>query len=261
VIDYLVEDLPELLNAIDGKEIETEGGKVTLHTRDAAVVPVEMWWGEQILSLLSDPNLAFILLMLGFYGILFEFYTPGWGVAGTAGIICLVLAFFGLAVLPVNYAGLVLIFVAIGLFVAEAFIPSFGMLTVGGGVCLILGGIMLVDTPLPLMRVSLSVLIPMAVGSAIVAFFLATRAFHSFRIPVQTGAEGMVGERATASEPFAERDGMFIGTVLVHGEVWRAESNQQIVKGDRVKVTKCEGLTLSVTGTSGNVHTQGSSKQ
>jgi len=261
VIDYLVADLPELLDVIDGREVEMEGGTVTLHTSGAAVVPVEMWWGERILSLLSNPNLAFLLLMLGFYGILFEFYTPGWGVAGTTGIICLVLAFFGLAVLPVNYAGLVLIFLAVGLFVAEAFFPSFGMLTVGGAVCLILGGIMLVDSPFSVMRVSLSVIIPVAIGSGAVAFFLAGRALHSFRIPVQTGAEGMLGETGTAAESFVERNGSYAGTVLVHGEIWRAESDHQIAEGERVRIITCQGLTLTVTNASARSDVEGSQKR
>lgn len=261
VIDYVVADLPELLEVIDGREIETESGTVTLHSRGAAVVPVDMWWGERILSLLSDPNLAFLLLMLGFYGILFEFYTPGWGVAGTAGIICLVLAFFGLAVLPVSYAGLVLIFLAVGLFVAEAFFPSFGMLTVGGGVCLILGGIMLIDSPVSVMRVSLSVVIPVAIGSAGVAFFLASRALQSFRIPVQTGAEGMVGETGTATLDFIEQNGSYAGTVLVHGEIWRANSDHQIAESERVRIKTCEGLTLTVASASARSDAQGGQKR
>jgi len=118
VIDYLADDLIDLLDMIDSLEVQTQTGSVSLRTANAPVQAVEMWWGEKILSILSDPNLAFLLLMLGFYGILFEFYTPGWGIAGTTGAICLVLAFFGLAVLPINYAGLVLIIISAGLFVA-----------------------------------------------------------------------------------------------------------------------------------------------
>ena len=252
VIDYLADDLIDLLDMIDSLEVQTQTGGVSLRTANAPIQAVEMWWGEKVLSILSDPNLAFLLLMLGFYGILFEFYTPGWGIAGTTGAICLVLAFFGLAVLPINYAGLVLIIISVGLFVAEAFFPSFGMLTVGGAVCLILGGIMLVDSPIPVMRVSMAVVVPVAIGSGIVAFFLAGRAFQSFSLPIQTGAEAMVGKRGRASGDFAERDGQFEGTVLVHGELWRAESSQAIVDGQAVTVEVCIGLTLIVKGSTGS---------
>lgn len=252
VIEYLADDLSDLLEKIDGLEIQTQAGTVTLQTAGASVEEVEMWWGEKVLSLLSDPNLAFLLLMLGFYGILFEFYTPGWGVAGTTGAICLVLAFFGLAVLPINYAGLVLIVISVGLFVAEAFFPSFGMLTVGGAICLILGGIMLVDSPIPVMRVSTAVVVPVAIGSGLVAFFLAGRAFQSFGLPVQTGAEAMAGMRGRASGDFVEWDGQYEGTVLVHGELWRAESSQAIVDGQAVTVEECVGLTLTVKGSAGS---------
>ena len=252
VIDYLADDLIDLLDMIDSLEVQTQTGSVSLRTANAPVQAVEMWWGEKVLSILSDPNLAFLLLMLGFYGILFEFYTPGWGIAGTTGAICLVLAFFGLAVLPINYAGLVLIVLAVGLFVAEAFFPSFGMLTIGGAVCLILGGIMLVDSPMPVMRVSLAVVIPVAIGSGIVAFFLAGRAVQSFRLPIQTGAEAMVGRRGRASGDFAPRDGGFEGTVLIHGELWRAESDHEIVDQQAVTVEQCISLTLIVKGIGGS---------
>jgi membrane-bound serine protease (ClpP class) len=245
VIDYLADDLVDLLDMIDSLEVQTQTGSVSLRTANAPVQAVEMWWGEKVLSILSDPNLAFLLLMLGFYGILFEFYTPGWGIAGTTGAICL-------AVLPINYAGLVLIVLAVGLFVAEAFFPSFGMLTIGGAVCLILGGIMLVDSPIPVMRVSLAVIIPVAIGSGIVAFFLAARAVQSFRLPIQTGAEAMAGQRGRASGSFTARDGGYAGTVLVHGELWRAESDHEIVDQQAVTVQQCIGLTLIVKGIGGS---------
>jgi len=246
VIDLVAQNLPDLLTQMDGKEVSVPTGVVKLKTANATVREVEMWWGESILALLSDPNLAFILLMLGFYGILLEFYTPGWGIAGTAGAICLILAFFGLAVLPVNFAGLLLIVVAIALFVAEAFFPSFGMLTVGGAVCLILGGVMLVDTPIPVLRVSMAVVVPIAIGSGAVAFFLATRAFQSFRLPIQTGAEAMVGKNGHATGDFEDLAGHFEGTVLVHGEIWRARSQTPLQKGQSVVVENCTGLTLMV---------------
>ena len=205
-----------------------------------------MWWGEKILTVLSNPNLAFLLLMLGFYGILFEFYTPGWGISGTLGAVCLVLAFFGLAVLPVNYAGLILIFLALGLFVAEAFFTSFGMLTLGGAVCLVLGGIMLVDSPLPSMRVSLSVVIPVAIASAVIAFFLLGTALRAQRTRVQTGAETLFNETGRAEDVFEQRHGRYEGMVSVHGELWKAVSPHPIESGDEVTITDRQNLILFV---------------
>ncbi|MFC2085693.1 nodulation protein NfeD [Bacteroidota bacterium] len=246
VVDFIAIDFDDLLNQLDGRTIAAAGDTLLLETKDAAIVEFEMWWGERILSVLSDPNIAFLLLMLGFYGLFFELYSPGWGVPGTVGAICIILAFFGLAVLPINYAGLLLIFLAIGLFVAEAFITSFGLLTLGGSVCLVLGGIMLVDSELPVMQVSLSVLIPVALGTGMVAFFLAGKALSSFRLNVQTGTEAMIGEMAIADEDFTPHNEHYRGRVLVHGELWQAACDRPISSGSELIVTSCEGLTLSV---------------
>jgi membrane-bound serine protease (ClpP class) len=205
-----------------------------------------MRWGERVLSVLSNPNLAFFLLMFGFYGILFEFYSPGWGISGTLGAVCLVLAFFGLAVLPINYAGLILIVLAVGLFVAEAFFTSFGMLTIGGAVCLILGAIMLVDTPMPMLRVSLSVVVPFAIASAILALFLGSRVVGTLRTRVLTGAEGMLGETAVVEGTFEKRLDRYEGVVGVHGELWRAQSAQPLADGAEVHVVSRKDLTLTV---------------
>ena len=246
VIDILASDIDDLLTQTDGLEVEIGGETRILNTADAEIEEFAMWWGERILSIVSDPNLAFLLLMLGFYGLFFELYTPGWGIPGTLGAICLILAFFGLAVLPINYAGLLLIFLAIGLFVAEAFITSFGVLTLGGTVCLILGGIMLIDSPLPMMRVSLAVLVPVAAGTGVVAFFLAGRAFSSFKLKVQTGTEAMVGEIGFADNDFEDSGSGFRGRIRVHGELWRAVSSQPVAEGDSLAVERVDGLTLLV---------------
>ncbi len=150
VVDLLAADVADLLKKIDGREVEvqTQAGEpntVRIRTADATIRTLEMWWGERLLCVISDPNVALVLMLFGFYGVLFEMYSPGWGVAGTLGVVSLVLAFFGLSVLPINYAGLALIAIAMALFVAEAFVTSFGALAVGGIVCLILGGTMLIE--------------------------------------------------------------------------------------------------------------------
>jgi len=248
VVDLIAADRSALLAEIDGREVEIDGQAQVLETAGSAVRLLEMGWGERILSVLSNPNLAFFLMMFGFYGILFEFYSPGWGISGTLGAICLVLAFFGLAVLPINYAGLILIVLAIGLFVAEAFFTSFGMLTIGGAVCLILGALMLVDTPTPVLRVSLTVVVPFAIASAILAFFLGSRVVSTLRSRVLTGAEGMLGERGVADGTFEQRGDRYHGRVRVHGEFWRADSAHPLSDGADVQVVGQEGLTLTVAG-------------
>lgn len=251
VIDVLADDISDLLRQIDGWEVELESGTVILETVDVEVVRIEMWWGEMLLSVISNPNIAFLLLMLGFYGLLFEFYSPGWGISGTLGAICIILAFFGLAVLPINYAGLALIFLGIGLFVAEAFFTSFGILTVGGAVCLILGGIMLVDTPVPIMRISWSVVVPVAIASAAIAFFLVSRVVKTHRTRVQTGEEGLLEEIGVVFEPFKEKEGQYAGVVQIHGEIWQAVCTRPLRSGDEVNILSRTNLTLNVRKSTG----------
>ena len=146
VVDFEAVDLDELLEKLDGRQIAVGRTAVVLRTSGAHVLTFQMWWGEQFLAVISNPNVVMFLLMFGVYGILFEFYSPGWGVAGTLGVVSLVLALFGMSLLPVNYAGLALIILGLTMFVAEAIVTSFGAVTIGGIICLILGGMMLVDS-------------------------------------------------------------------------------------------------------------------
>lgn len=246
VVDFLAGDAEELLDLVEGRTVTVNGEEVTVQTEQAELRTVDMWWGERVLGTLSNPNVAFLLLMFGFYGILLEFYSPGWGVGGTLGAIFLVLGFFGLSVLPVNYAGLALIGLAVGLFVAEAFVASFGALTLGGVVCLVLGGLMLVDTPVEMMRVSVWVVVPVALATGAIAFFLMGNAIKALRGRVQTGSEGMVGSTAVAREPFVEDGGQYRGMVVAHGEWWQAACSHPVDEGERLEVTGREGLTLYV---------------
>ncbi len=244
VVDFTAENLEDLLAQIDGREVELETGPVTLRTAGAELRPLRMWWGDQVLAVISNPNVAFMLLMFGFYGILFEFYTPGWGVGGTVGAICLVLGFFGMAVLPINYAGLALMALALGLFVAEAFVPAFGALTIGGVVCLVLGGLMLVDSPIEVMQVSATVVIPVALATAAITVFLVGSVVKAMRGRVQTGSEAMMGTEAVAQEAFAAQDDRYQGMVLTHGELWKAVSTTPVATGDILEIDNREGLTL-----------------
>lgn len=246
VVDLIAEDLDDLLVQIDGREVLLPQGRVELRTAGATVRALEMWWGERLLGAISNPNVAFLLLMLGFYGILFELYTPGWGVSGTLGVLCLILAFFGLSVLPVSYVGLILITVALGLFVAEAFVTSYGLLALGGVACMVLGGVMLVDSPFGFMRISLGVVIPLAAATGLITVFLVANVLRTHRRRVRTGGEGLVGTEAVAQEGFSRADDRYVGTVLAHGELWKAVSGAPVSAGQALEVQDRRGLTLVV---------------
>ncbi len=245
-VDLMADDLDDLLAKIDGREVETPRGPVTLNTAGAIVRRHDMWWGERILAAVAHPNVAFLLLIFGFYGVLFEFYSPGWGVAGTLGAICLVMAFFALAILPVNYVGLLLIGLALTLFVAEVFFISFGALTLGGVVCLFFGGIMLVDSPAGFMGVSLSLVIPIAIATAGITFFLVGGVVRAQRGKVHTGTEALIGAETVAQDDFVPEEGQYAGTVRAHGEIWKAVCPMPVTTGDVLEIRERRGLTLHV---------------
>ncbi len=246
-VDLIAEDIDDLLNKIDGREVTLPQGKTRLQVAGAAVRTHEMWWGERLLAAIANPNLAVMLLLFGFYGILFELYTPGWGVPGTVGVICLALGFFALSVLPTNYVGLALIVIALALFVAEAFAPSFGLLTTGGVVCLILGGLMLIDSPAGFIRVSPWVIVPIALATAAITVFLVGSIVKAHRVELQTGSEVMAGTEAVAEEDFTLAGDQYGGLVRTRGELWKAASQTPVTAGQRLEIQSREGLTLSVT--------------
>lgn len=245
-VDLIAEDLNDLFAKIDGRDITLSGSNVKLQVAGADVRAHEMWWGERVLALLANPTIAFLLMIFGFYGILFELYTPGWGVGGTVGVICLVLGFFALSVLPINYVGFALIVIALTMFVAEAFVPSYGFLTLGGVICLVLGGVMLVDSPVGFMRISLWTLIPVALATAAITFFLVGSIVKSHRRPVQTGSETMVQGKAKADADFVADSSCFRGRVQIHGEIWSAISEVPVKAADELNVARRNGLILYV---------------
>jgi membrane-bound serine protease (ClpP class) len=249
VVDLQAEDLSDLLERIDGREVRLASGPVVLRTSGAEVQTREMWWGERILGVLSNPNVAFLLLIIGFYGILFELNTPGWGVAGTLGLVCLLLGLFALAILPVNYVGLALIAVALALFVAEAFVTSYGALTIAGVACLVLGGLMLVESPTGFQRISLTVLIPVALATAGITFFLVGSIVKAHRRRVLTGSEELLGAAAHAEGDFTFDGQLFTGMVRIHGELWKAVTAAPVTANQVLKVVQRDGLTLVVQGT------------
>jgi membrane-bound serine protease (ClpP class) len=245
-VDLLAEDVKDLLRKIDGREVALPRGKVRLKTADAQIRTLEMWWGERILTFVTNPNVAFLLLIFGFYGILFELYAPGWGVAGTLGLVCLLLAMLSLAILPINAVGVALIAVALGLFVAEVFVISYGALTVGGIACLTLGAMMLVDSPVGFLRISLWTVLPVALATGLVTVFLVGSVVKAHRGPRLAGDETLVGTEAVARESFSPDGPRFRGMVRVAGELWTAVSPTPVAAGERLTIQGRRGLMLEV---------------
>ncbi len=246
VADFIAADLSEVLEMIDGRKVSLAAGEHIIATSGATLREEQMWWGEKLLGIVSNPNIAFLLIIFGFYGILFELYSPGWGVGGTVGIVCLLTGFFALAVLPVNYTGLALIILALAMFVAEVFVTSFGALTLGGVICLILGAVMLIDTPLDFLRVSLVVVVPVALATAAITFFLVGKVVQAHRKRVMTGTESMVGLSATADEDFEAAGDEFTGFARIHGELWKAHCGTPVKGGQSLVVRNVKGLLLIV---------------
>ena len=246
VVDMLATDLDELTRKADGTTVEINEKSKTLQLSGAKIKSMPLWWGEKLLYAVSNPNLAFIFLMLGFYGLLFELYTGGWGVSGTVGVICLLVAFFSLSILPLNYVALGLIAVALAMFVAEAFVMSFGALTVGGVVCLCLGGIMLIDTPVEFMKVSAGIVIPIAVATALITVILVSNVIRGYRKKVQTGDQELSGKRVNSAGDFELTDSQYKGLVWMKGEYWDAVSSTPVKENQTVEIQRREGLTLKV---------------
>ena len=241
VIDLIAPDIPALLKAIDGKTVELVLGKKTLQTKGAQVQEIEMGFRFRLLEIISNPNIAYILMILGFYGLYFELSNPGAIFPGVAGAICLILAFYALHTLPINYAGLMLIILGIGLFIAEAFITSHGVLGIGGTIAMLFGSVMLIDSSSPVLQISWAVIIPAVAMSAILFIITVSIAIRVYREKADTGKEGLIGMQALAkTEILAD------GQVFMRGEYWSAWSDEPISKGDMVTVLDVEGLMLKV---------------
>jgi membrane-bound serine protease (ClpP class) len=244
VVDLIAKNMTELLDVIDGRTVELSSGSVVLHTHGATVETIEMGWSEKLLDILSDPNIAYILFMLGVYGLLFELYNPGSILPGVVGVISLILAFYSLHTLPINYAGLALIIFAVILFIAEIKVTSYGLLTVSGVISLFLGSMMLIrsDSSLEFIEISWSAIIGVAVTTVLFFLFILGFGLKAQRLKPATGSEGIIGETGKALTDLNP-----MGTVLVHGETWNAESTSGfIVQGSAVKVVSIRNLTLGI---------------
>ncbi len=241
VIDFVATDLNQLLAQVDGREVSLAAGKKVLRTKGAVLNEKMMGTRQKILSALSDPNIAYILLLIGLAGLYFEFSNPGVILPGVIGGISLIMAFFAMQTLPVNYAGVALILFSIILFIAEIKVISHGILTIGGIISLVIGSLMLFQTPDPSLRVSWSVLIPAVTITSL--FFIAVIAIAvkaQLRKP-QGGQEGMVGEEGEAMTDVFEE-----GKVLIHGEYWNAVSDVPVAKGSKVRVIRVEHLKVRI---------------
>jgi membrane-bound serine protease (ClpP class) len=241
VIDLIASDLDDLLSQIDGREIKTSAGVKKLSTKNIALDRTEMGFREKVLDTISNPNISYILMMIGLLGLYFELSNPGAIFPGVVGGICLILAFFSFQTLPVNYAGILLIIMAIVLFILELKVTSFGMLTVGGIISLTLGSLMMFDSPEPFLKVSLEFIFPVvAVTSTFfsLAIYLAVKAQR--RKPT-TGKEGLLGTTGVVKAKIDPQ-----GKVFIHGEYWDAESDEMIPEETRVEVIAVKNTVLKV---------------
>jgi membrane-bound serine protease (ClpP class) len=243
VIDLLAENVDDLLAQIDGRTVRTQAGEVRLATRGSRVVELKPDWKTEFMQVISDPNVALILMTIGIYGILFEFWSPGAVAPGVIGGICLIVGLTALSVLPVNYAGLALLALGVALMMAEAFLPSFGIVGVGGIVAFALGALFLFDpdqSDIPI-QASWPVIASLTAVSAVFFLGILGMAVRARRRPVVTGAEEMIGSIAEVVQWTGSK-----GRVRVRGEIWSAESPLVLTEGQKVRVAGRTGLVLSV---------------
>ena len=242
LIDGVVNDIADLIETYHGTEVTRfDGSTETLDLEGATITLYEMTTRQQLLSAIMNPNIALVLGLLGMVGLYLEITSPGMIFPGVIGGISLILALFAFNLLPINLTGVLLILLSIGLFVVEATVPSHGVLAIGGVVAMIAGGLMLVEGPIPQLRIQLPTLLAVTLPLALITVFLVRLVFVSHRTKATTGRSGMVGEVGTASAEVFEN-----GKVMVHGEYWAAHSTQAIPRGSRVRVVQINGLNLEV---------------
>ena len=241
VIDVIAADLPDLLKQIDGREVKTSKGALRLNTAGSVIERVEADWRTKLLAVLTNPNVAYLLMLVGVYGLLLEGYNPGAVLPGVVGAISLLLALYAFQVLSVNYAGLGLMLLGLGLIVAEAFAPSFGALGMGGIVAFVVGSIILMDIAVPGFQIARSLIGGIALAGAVLVLLTAIYFTRSRHRPVATGVEQLLRESAIAMEDFEEA-----GLVRVRGEIWRAVTRAPVKQGQRLRVLRIDGLTLEV---------------
>ena len=236
LIDLVAKSDRDIIDFLDGRSLKRFGGEMmTLSLKGEKIIDKPMTFRQNFLLTISNPNLAYLLLMIGLLGLYFEFAHPGAILPGVLGGISLLLAIFSFQILPINYVGLLLIVLAIALFILEVKVHSYGMLSLGGIVSMVIGSMMLINSPVPELRPSLRIIIPVAVGISLVCIFLVTLVVRAQTRRAVTGREGMIGEVGTARTDLSPS-----GKVFVHGELWEAESDQPVRMGERVSVVEVE---------------------
>ncbi|HSP34706.1 MAG TPA: nodulation protein NfeD [Thermoanaerobaculia bacterium] len=242
LIDVIAPDVPALLKAIDGRTIKRFDGKQqTLHVLRTPIETIDMTLKQRLLSWIMNPNVAFILMSLGMLALWAEFNHPGAILPGVVGLISILLAVFALNLLPTRYSAIILILVAFALFALEAKFTTHGVLGIGGAICMVIGALLLVDGPIPEMRVNLTTALSVSIPFALIAVFLMTIVMRARKARVTTGQEGMVGEIGVARTPVAPD-----GKVFVHGEIWNATAPVPISEGEKVRVRSVDGLRVVV---------------
>jgi len=241
VVDVLATDVADLLAKVDGRSVEVHGGRRVLHTKGAQVVRVDPDWRSRLLGVITDPSMAYILLLIGFYGLLLEFYSPGMVFPGVIGAVSLLVALYAFQMLPVNYAGLALIVLGIGFMAAELFVTSYGALGIGGTIAFVIGSILLIDTDMPGYDIPWFLIGALAVLSLVFFAFVIGLAMRSRKQPVVSGREEMIG---AIGEVVEQRGGDF--WARVHSELWRVNSVTPLEMNQRVRVVGIDGLNLTV---------------
>jgi membrane-bound serine protease (ClpP class) len=241
VIDYVAADVPDLLKQANGRRITVLGRDLTLDTGSAMVEMVEPDWRVRALAVITNPAVAYVLMLVGIYGLFFEFSNPGFVLPGVAGAICLLLAMYAFQLLPVSYAGLALILLGIAFMVAEAFLPSFGALGIGGIIAFVAGSLMLIDTDMPGYGIPWPMIVTASLASALFLVFVIGMALKARRTPIVSGREELIG---AVGEVLEDTPGE--GMARIHGELWSVRCAQPLVHGQKVRVTGIDGLVLQV---------------
>lgn len=242
VCEIIAENEEELLAKLDGRELKIDGETKRLQTKSAPIKKLSMTLREKLLLILTNPNVAYILLLLGIYGLFFELQNPGMIFPGVVGGICLILGFYALHLLPVNYAGLALILLSAIFFILEVYIASHGLLTIGGVISLVIGSLILFESDVPFLRVSWEVIMLVVIIIVVFVVFILTLGIKAQFKKVVSGKEGLIGEIGIAKTDIDESG----GTIFVHGEYWSAISDKPVKRGRKVKVLEIQGVVLKV---------------
>jgi membrane-bound serine protease (ClpP class) len=241
VIDVIARDIPDLLTQLDGREVKVAEHTVKLATRNLTVQRVKPDWRTELLAVITHPTVAYGLMLIGIYGLLLEGYNPGVMLPGVAGTICLLVALFAFQILSVNYAGLALVALGVGMMIAEFFFPAFGSLGLGGLIAFVVGSLILFDTDVPGMNIALPLIAAIATVGGLMIVGIAYVAARSVRRPVVTGVQGMIGDNVEVIQDFTGS-----GRVRYRGELWSARSDVGLRTGQLARIMKVEGLTLWV---------------